>query len=126
MPACPLHLFARSYLCTPTEASSLAIPVFPPDLYPSRFESLHPLSAFFTSQLALTDDTGRQLQQLGEACMVIEALEPAVKEDAVRALCGKEITAYTQIFVSSGETAKLDRMERRRENGWHSRVGGLE
>ncbi|XP_065013346.1 vacuolar protein sorting-associated protein 53 A-like isoform X2 [Musa acuminata AAA Group] len=62
--------------------------------------------------------TGREveetnlLQQLTDACLVVDALEPSVREELVRNLCNKELTSYRQIFEGA-ELAKLDKTERR-------------
>ena len=68
---------------------------------------------FSRIELAATDDTGRAAAQLGEAASVVDALEPGVRDELIRVLCSKELLAYGQIFSTSGDTAKLDRLERR-------------
>ncbi|KAG6471073.1 hypothetical protein ZIOFF_072169 [Zingiber officinale] len=52
------------------------------------------------------------LQQLTDACLVVDALEPSVREELVRNFCSKELTSYRQIFEGA-ELAKLDKTERR-------------
>ncbi|CAL9097081.1 unnamed protein product [Musa acuminata var. zebrina] len=52
------------------------------------------------------------LQQLTDACLVVDALEPSVREELIRNLCNKELTSYRQIFEGA-ELAKLDKTERR-------------
>ncbi|WOK91709.1 hypothetical protein Cni_G00400 [Canna indica] len=52
------------------------------------------------------------LQQLTDACLVVDALEPSVREELVRNFCNKELTSYRQIFEGA-ELAKLDKTERR-------------
>ncbi|KAG8390647.1 hypothetical protein BUALT_Bualt01G0105400 [Buddleja alternifolia] len=52
------------------------------------------------------------LQQLSDACLVVDALEPSVREDLVKIICSRELTSYQQIFEGS-ELAKLDKTERR-------------
>ena len=42
------------------------------------------------------------LQQLTDACLVVDALEPSVREELVRNLCNKELTSYRQIFEGAG------------------------
>ncbi|XXG68435.1 hypothetical protein AAC387_Pa06g1522 [Persea americana] len=62
--------------------------------------------------------TGREteetnlLQQLTDACLVVDALEPSVREELVKNFCSKELTSYRQIFEGA-ELAKLDKTERR-------------
>ncbi|KAG0492608.1 hypothetical protein HPP92_006006 [Vanilla planifolia] len=38
------------------------------------------------------------LQQLTDACLVVDALEPSVREELVKNFCNKELTSYRQIF----------------------------
>lgn len=52
------------------------------------------------------------LQQLSDACLVVDALEPSVREDLVKNFCSRELTSYRQIFEGA-ELAKLDKAERR-------------
>ncbi|XP_020600290.1 vacuolar protein sorting-associated protein 53 A-like [Phalaenopsis equestris] len=52
------------------------------------------------------------LQQLSDACLVVDALEPSVREELVKDFCQKELTSYRQIFEGA-ELAKLDKTERR-------------
>ncbi|KAJ7967897.1 vacuolar protein sorting-associated protein 53 A [Quillaja saponaria] len=52
------------------------------------------------------------LQQLSDACLVVDALEASVREELVNYLCNRELTSYEQIFEGS-ELAKLDKTERR-------------
>ncbi|KAF8664927.1 hypothetical protein HU200_054245 [Digitaria exilis] len=52
------------------------------------------------------------LQQLSDACFVVDALEPSVREELVKNFCSKELTSYRQIFEGA-ELAKLDKTERR-------------
>uniref|UniRef100_A0A0D9V994 Uncharacterized protein n=1 Tax=Leersia perrieri TaxID=77586 RepID=A0A0D9V994_9ORYZ len=52
------------------------------------------------------------LQQLSDACLVVDALEPSVREELVKNFCSKELTSYKQIFEGA-ELAKLDKTERR-------------
>ncbi|PNY08836.1 vacuolar sorting-associated protein 53 [Trifolium pratense] len=52
------------------------------------------------------------LQQLSDACLVVDALEPSVKEELVNNFCNRELTSYEQIFEGA-ELAKLDKTERR-------------
>lgn len=43
------------------------------------------------------------LQQLSDACLVVDALEPSVREELVKNFCNKELTSYRQIFEGAGE-----------------------
>lgn len=52
------------------------------------------------------------LQQLSDACSVVDALEPSVREELVKNFCNRELTSYRQIFEGA-ELAKLDKAERR-------------
>ncbi|KAJ9174311.1 hypothetical protein P3X46_017348 [Hevea brasiliensis] len=52
------------------------------------------------------------LQHLSEACLVVDALEPSVREELVNNFCSRELTSYEQIFEGA-ELAKLDKTERR-------------
>ncbi|KAE9594799.1 hypothetical protein Lal_00013310 [Lupinus albus] len=52
------------------------------------------------------------LQHLSDACLVVDALEPSVKEELVNNFCNRELTSYEQIFEGA-ELAKLDKTERR-------------
>ncbi|KAL5226807.1 hypothetical protein ABZP36_015072 [Zizania latifolia] len=52
------------------------------------------------------------LQQLSDACLVVDALELSVREELVKNFCSKELTSYKQIFEGA-ELAKLDKTERR-------------
>lgn len=52
------------------------------------------------------------LQHLSDACLVVDALEPSVREELVKNFCSKELTSYRQIFEGA-ELAKLDKAERR-------------
>lgn len=58
-----------------------------------------------------TEDTNL-LQQLSDACLVVDALEPSVREELVKNFCNRELTSYQQIFEGA-ELAKLDKTERR-------------
>ncbi|EOA39302.1 hypothetical protein CARUB_v10012315mg [Capsella rubella] len=52
------------------------------------------------------------LQQLSDSCLVVDALEPSVREELVNNFCSRELTSYEQIFEGA-ELAKLDKTERR-------------
>ncbi|KAI7742047.1 hypothetical protein M8C21_030053 [Ambrosia artemisiifolia] len=52
------------------------------------------------------------LQHLSDACLVVDALEPSVREELVKNFCDKELISYQQIFEGA-ELAKLDKTERR-------------
>ena len=42
------------------------------------------------------------LQQLSDACLVVDALEPSVREELVKNFCSKELISYKQIFEGAG------------------------
>lgn len=42
------------------------------------------------------------LQQLSDACLVVDALEPSVREELVNNFCNRELTSYEQIFEGAG------------------------
>lgn len=44
------------------------------------------------------------LQQLSDACLVVDALEPSVREDLVKNFCSRELTSYRQIFEGAGQS----------------------
>ena len=48
------------------------------------------------------NEDGQQMQQLADACLVIDALDPSAKEELIRNVCSKELTAYQQIFQGTG------------------------
>ncbi|XWS62080.1 hypothetical protein CRYUN_Cryun07bG0180400 [Craigia yunnanensis] len=52
------------------------------------------------------------LQHLTDACLVVNALEPSVREELVNNFCSRELTSYEQIFEGAGLT-KLDKTEQR-------------
>ncbi|KAL4581852.1 hypothetical protein LXL04_006386 [Taraxacum kok-saghyz] len=47
-----------------------------------------------------------------DACLVVDALEPSVREELVKNFCDRELISYQQIFEGA-ELAKLDKTERR-------------
>ncbi|KAK9837632.1 hypothetical protein WJX74_001749 [Apatococcus lobatus] len=53
------------------------------------------------------------LDRLRACCLVVDALGFSAREDLIDRICKKEMGVYAQIFSSTGETAALDRMERR-------------
>lgn len=42
------------------------------------------------------------LQHLSDACLVVDALEPSVREELVNNFCSRELTSYEQIFEGAG------------------------
>eukprot|EP00241_Pyramimonas_parkeae_P017643 CAMPEP_0114299464 /NCGR_PEP_ID=MMETSP0059-20121206/12989_1 /TAXON_ID=36894 /ORGANISM="Pyramimonas parkeae, Strain CCMP726" /LENGTH=843 /DNA_ID=CAMNT_0001421941 /DNA_START=19 /DNA_END=2550 /DNA_ORIENTATION=+ len=50
---------------------------------------------------------------LADACLVVDVLEPHVRDELLGEICNKEMTAYGQVFSTTGEVARLDRTERR-------------
>jgi len=51
-------------------------------------------------------------QVLTEACLVVDALDPGVKEDLVATVLAKELVTYKAIFQGT-DSAKLDKVDRR-------------
>ncbi|CAK9191617.1 unnamed protein product [Sphagnum troendelagicum] len=72
----------------------------------------HIFSDFSSLGTAGLSEDGQQMQQLADACLVINALDPSAKEELIRNVCSKELTAYQQIFQGT-EVAKLEKAERR-------------
>ncbi|KAK6144836.1 hypothetical protein DH2020_021656 [Rehmannia glutinosa] len=83
--------------------------------WPSYFVLTFPLCCLFSLHSLgtgkETEDT-HLLQQLSDACLVVDALEPSVREELVKSFCSRELTSYQQIFEGA-ELAKLDKTERR-------------
>jgi len=42
------------------------------------------------------------LQHLTDACLVVDALEPSVREELVKTFCDRELISYQQIFEGAG------------------------
>lgn len=42
------------------------------------------------------------LQHLSDACLVVDSLEPSVREELVNNFCSRELTSYEQIFEGAG------------------------
>ncbi|KAG0554133.1 hypothetical protein KC19_12G065500 [Ceratodon purpureus] len=72
----------------------------------------HVFSDFASLGTADLHEDGQQMQQLADACLVVDALDPSAKEELIRNVCSKELTAYQQIFQGT-EVARLDKAERR-------------
>ena len=51
-------------------------------------------------------------QLLTEACIVVDALEPSVKEELIATVLAKELVVYKTIFQGT-DSAKLDKVDRR-------------
>ena len=47
------------------------------------------------------------LQQLSDACLVVDALEPSVREELVKNFCNRELTSYRQIFEGAGSSSLM-------------------
>ncbi|GMP23649.1 hypothetical protein CsSME_00001171 [Camellia sinensis var. sinensis] len=78
----------------------------------------HVFSDFSSLGTGKESEESNLLQQLADACLVVDALEPSVREELVQNFCGRELTSYQQIFEGV-ELAKLDKTERR--YGWIKR-----
>ncbi|XP_044478748.1 vacuolar protein sorting-associated protein 53 A-like isoform X3 [Mangifera indica] len=72
----------------------------------------HVFSDFSSLGTGKETEEGNLLQQLSDACLVVDALEPSVREELVNNFCRRELTSYEQIFEGA-ELAKLDKTERR-------------
>lgn len=55
----------------------------------------------------------REKGVLSDACLVVDALEPQVKEEIVSSICNRELGSYAQIFAGSAEVSRLDKIDRR-------------
>ncbi|KAE9448027.1 hypothetical protein C3L33_20066, partial [Rhododendron williamsianum] len=76
----------------------------------------HVFSDFSSLGTGKETEESNLLQQLADACLVVDALEPSVREELVKNFCSRELTSYRQIFEGAGlhlELAKLDKTERR-------------
>ena len=71
-----------------------------------EFNAVH----FDEEEAALPEATLRRLE---DACRGVDALDPSVKDDLVNRISNKEMGAYQTIFSSTGDTAQLDRVDRR-------------
>ncbi|KAI3965583.1 hypothetical protein MKX01_010540 [Papaver californicum] len=72
----------------------------------------HAFSDFSSLGTGKETEEANLLQQLSDACLVVDALEPSVREELVKNFCSRELTSYRQIFEGA-ELAKLDKAERR-------------
>ncbi|KAH9622612.1 hypothetical protein KSS87_002661 [Heliosperma pusillum] len=72
----------------------------------------HVFSDFSSLGTGRETEDSKLLQQLSDACLVVDALEPSVREELVKNFCNRELTSYRQIFEGA-ELAKLDKTERR-------------
>ncbi|XP_058071622.1 vacuolar protein sorting-associated protein 53 A [Magnolia sinica] len=72
----------------------------------------HVFSDFASLGTGKETEEANLLQHLSDACLVVDALEPSVREELVKNFCSKELTSYRQIFEGA-ELAKLDKTERR-------------
>ncbi|KAJ7527685.1 hypothetical protein O6H91_16G066600 [Diphasiastrum complanatum] len=72
----------------------------------------HVFADFSSLGTAGLKEDGNLMQQLADGCLVIDALDSSAREELVRNVCSKELTAYQQIFQGT-EVAKLDKVERR-------------
>nr|GLL23197.1 vacuolar protein sorting-associated protein 53 A isoform X1 [Ipomoea trifida]GMC77247.1 vacuolar protein sorting-associated protein 53 A [Ipomoea batatas] len=72
----------------------------------------HVFSDFSSLGTGKETEESNLLQQLTDACLVVDALEPSVREELVKNFCSRELTSYQQIFEGA-ELAKLDKTERR-------------
>lgn len=59
---------------------------------------------FFYPSLGTGKETEESnlLQHLSDACLVVDALEPSVREELVKNFCDRELISYQQIFEGAG------------------------
>ncbi|KAD4178083.1 hypothetical protein E3N88_26674 [Mikania micrantha] len=72
----------------------------------------HVFSDFSSLGTGKEAEESNLLQQLSDACLVVDALEPSVREELVKNFCNRELISHQQIFEGA-ELAKLDKTERR-------------
>ncbi|KVH91168.1 Vps53-like, N-terminal [Cynara cardunculus var. scolymus] len=72
----------------------------------------HVFSDFSSLGTGKEAEESNLLKQLSDACLVVNALEPSVREELVKNFCNRELISYQQIFEGA-ELAKLDKTERR-------------
>ncbi|XP_024986310.1 vacuolar protein sorting-associated protein 53 A-like [Cynara cardunculus var. scolymus] len=72
----------------------------------------HVFSDFSSLGTGKETEENNLLQLLSDACLVVDALEPSVREELVKNFCDRELISYQQIFEGA-ELAKLDKTERR-------------
>ncbi|CAI5958970.1 unnamed protein product, partial [Closterium sp. NIES-64] len=74
----------------------------------------HIFSDFSTLGTPVMRENGQVMQQLADACLVVAALdgEGHARDELVRSVCSKELTAYQQIFQGT-DVARMDKVERR-------------
>lgn len=87
-------LFIASFACT--SPCSLS-----PSLSLSAPCALIYISCFSLGTGKETEESNL-LQQLSDACLVVDALEPSVREELVKNFCNRELTSYQQIFEGAG------------------------
>lgn len=47
-------------------------------------------------------DNDAVMQQLADACLVVDALDSHARDELIRSICSRELTAYQQIFQGTG------------------------
>eukprot|EP00249_Psilotum_nudum_P021312 c28062_g1_i1 orf=249-2780(+) len=72
----------------------------------------HVFSDFSSLGTARLKEDGNLMQQLADSCLVVDCLDPSVREELIQNVCSKELTAYQQIFEGT-EVARLEKAERR-------------
>ncbi|KAJ0603347.1 putative vacuolar protein sorting-associated protein [Helianthus annuus] len=58
----------------------------------------HVFSDFSSLGTGKETEESNLLQQLSDACLVVDALEPSVREELVKNFCNRELLSYQQIF----------------------------
>ena len=51
--------------------------------------------------------------QYEDACTVVDGMGGQVRDELIASICNRELSQYTKIFSTTGDTAKVDRIERR-------------
>lgn len=66
--------------------------------------NFHFYPSFFYPSLGTGKETEESslLQHLTDACLVVDALEPSVREELVKNFCDRELISYQQIFEGAG------------------------
>ncbi|KAJ0803321.1 putative vacuolar protein sorting-associated protein [Helianthus annuus] len=62
----------------------------------------HVFSDFSSLGTGKETEESNLLQQLSDACLVVDALEPSVREELVKNFCNRELLSYQQIFEGAG------------------------
>ncbi|KAE8720233.1 Vacuolar protein sorting-associated protein 53 A [Hibiscus syriacus] len=79
----------------------------------------HVFSDFSSLGTGKESEETNLLQHLSDACLVVDALEPSVREELVNNFCSRELTSYEQIFEGAERRyAWIKRRMRTNEEIW--------